>query len=396
MGITGRKTTNMLKLTKLPPLSLYIHVPWCVRKCPYCDFNSHTSASGLPEEAYLNALINDFDLDLQLYLKGSQERALRSIFIGGGTPSLLSPQFYRTLLNHIKSKIAWDNDIEITMEANPGTVEQSSFSGYREAGINRLSMGIQSFDDQKLEALGRIHSSDEAQKAIIVAQQSGFDNFNLDLMHGLPNQTEKEALLDIEIALSFKPPHLSWYQLTIEPNTEFYNRPPQLPEDDALWQIQESGQALLKQHKLHQYEVSAYAREDQKAQHNLNYWQFGDYMGIGAGAHGKITQLDSAEPFIKRYQKTRQPDAYLNRIGHYNASSHILQAVDLPLEFLMNILRLNNGVEEALYPERTGLPISTLEPVLSQVRKEGLIETTRLQATEKGLLFLNPLLDRFL
>ena len=394
--MTARKAINMLKLSELPPLSLYIHVPWCVRKCPYCDFNSHASSSGIPEEAYLKALINDFDQDLTLYLKDSQERPLRSIFIGGGTPSLLSPQFYRSLLTHIKHKIAWTDDIEITMEANPGTVEQGSFEGYREAGINRLSMGIQSFDDQKLQALGRIHNSEEAQKAIKVAQQSGFDNFNLDLMHGLPDQTEKEALQDLEIALSFKPPHLSWYQLTIEPNTEFYNRPPQLPEDDALWQIQESGQALLKHHNLQQYEISAYAIEGQNAQHNLNYWQFGDYIGIGAGAHGKITQLNANTPLIKRYQKTRQPDAYLNRIGHYNASSNILQAEDLPLEFLMNILRLNNGVDEALYSKRTGLPIDTLEPVLSQVRKEGLMEATRLQATEKGLLFLNPLLDRFL
>ncbi len=386
----------MLQLTELPPLSLYIHVPWCVRKCPYCDFNSHASPSGIPEDAYLKALINDFNFDLNLYLKNGQERPLRSIFIGGGTPSLLSPQFYRSLLGHIKSKIAWADDIEITMEANPGTVEQSSFEGYRKAGINRLSMGIQSFDDQKLKSLGRIHNSAEAQKAIIVAQQSGFDNFNLDLMHGLPDQTEKEALQDIEIALSFKPPHLSWYQLTIEPNTEFYNRPPQLPEDDALWQIQESGQALLKHHNLQQYEISAYATEGQNAQHNLNYWQFGDYIGIGAGAHGKITLLNADEPQIKRYQKTRQPEAYLSRIGHYNASSSILKAEDLPLEFLMNVLRLNHGVEEARYSERTGLPIETLEPVLSQVRKEGLIEATKLQATEKGLLFLNPLLDRFL
>ena len=387
---------NMLKLTELPPLSLYIHVPWCVRKCPYCDFNSHANTDGIPEEAYLKALISDFDLDLSFYLTSSQERPLQSIFIGGGTPSLLSPKFYRALLSHIKNKTPWSDDIEITMEANPGTVEQNSFGGYREAGINRLSMGIQSFDDQKLKSLGRIHNSAEAQKAITVARQSGFDNFNLDLMHGLPDQTEQEALQDLEIALSFKPPHLSWYQLTIEPNTEFYNRPPQLPEDDALWKIQESGQALLKRHKLQQYEISAYATEGKRAQHNLNYWQFGDYMGIGAGAHGKITQLNAGEPFIKRYQKTRQPDAYLNRIGHYNASSNILLPEELPLDFLMNVLRLNDGVEEALYLQRTGLSINTLEPVLSQVRKEGLIEATRLQATEKGLLFLNPLLDRFL
>lgn len=382
----------MLQLTELPSLSLYIHVPWCVRKCPYCDFNSHTRSGGMPEEAYLKALMHDFDLDL----KYGQGRPLRSIFIGGGTPSLLSPQFYRSLLGHIKSKIAWTDDIEITMEANPGTVEQDSFEGYRKAGINRLSMGIQSFDDQKLTSLGRIHNSAEAQKAITVARQSGFDNFNLDLMHGLPDQTEKQALQDLEIALSFNPPHLSWYQLTIEPNTEFYNRPPQLPEDEALWKIQESGQALLKRHFLEQYEISAYALKGQQAQHNLNYWQFGDYMGIGAGAHGKITQLNADTPLIKRYQKTRQPDDYLNRIGHYNASNTTLLPEELPLEFLMNVLRLNNGVEETLYTKRTGLPIRSLEPILSQVRKEGLLEATRLQATEKGLLFLNPLLDRFL
>lgn len=381
----------MIQLTELPPLSLYIHTPWCIRKCPYCDFNSHTSQQ-IPENAYLAALSCDLEHDLRFV----QGRPLGSIFIGGGTPSLLSPDFYRELLSRIKGQIDWADDIEITMEANPGTVEQKSFAGYREAGINRLSLGIQSFDEQKLQALGRIHGGNEAQQAITIAQQSGFDNFNLDLMHGLPGQTEEQALLDLEIALSFAPPHLSWYQLTIEPNTAFYSRPPTLPEDDELWQIQEAGQALLKRHNLNQYEVSAYATEGHRAKHNLNYWQFGDYLGIGAGAHGKVSVIESSEPTILRYQKTRQPDAYLKRIDSYRASSQQLAAEDLPLEFLMNAMRLNEGVSEALYSSHTGLPVETLEPALSQARKDGLIEPGLLQATPKGHLFLNQLLDRFL
>ncbi len=381
----------MPQLTELPPLSLYIHTPWCIRKCPYCDFNSHTSKQ-IPETAYLQALLADLDSDRQ-YI---QRRPLRSIFIGGGTPSLLSPEFYKTLLANINDKMDWADDIEITMEANPGTVEQKSFAGYREAGINRLSLGIQSFDDQKLDALGRIHGGAEAQRAITIAQQSGFDNFNLDLMHGLPGQTEQEALQDIEIALSFNPPHLSWYQLTIEPNTEFYSRPPVLPEDDDLWQIQEAGQALLKRHHLAQYEVSAYATEKHQAKHNLNYWQFGDYLGIGAGAHGKTSTITPSGSTILRYQKTRQPDAYLKRIDNYKASQQCLASEDLPLEFLMNAMRLNKGVSEALYSKATGLALKSLEPALSQARKDKLIEVNRLQATEKGHLFLNQLLDRFL
>lgn len=381
----------MPQLTELPPLSLYIHTPWCIRKCPYCDFNSHTSKQ-IPEADYLKALLSDFDNDRH-YI---QQRPLRSIFIGGGTPSLLSPAFYDSLLTNIKDKMDWAEDIEITMEANPGTVEQKSFSGYREAGINRLSLGIQSFDDQKLESLGRIHGGAEAQRAITIARQSGFDNFNLDLMHGLPGQTEQQALQDLETALSFNPPHLSWYQLTIEPNTEFYSRPPRLPEDDDLWQIQEAGQALLKRHALKQYEVSAYATDKRQAKHNLNYWKFGDYIGIGAGAHGKVSTIEPSEPAIMRYQKTRQPEAYLKRIDNYRASNQILTTEDLPLEFLMNAMRLNQGVSESLYTQATGLPVESLEPALSQARKDNLIVPNRLQATEKGHLFLNQLLDRFL
>ena len=381
----------MTLLAELPPLSLYIHTPWCIRKCPYCDFNSHTTKQ-IPEADYLKAIIRDFEHERD-YIQG---RSLHSIFIGGGTPSLLSPAFYRSLLSHIKNRMDWADDIEITMEANPGTVEQKSFAGYREAGINRLSLGIQSFDDKKLEALGRIHGGNEAQNAIRIARQSGFDNFNLDLMHGLPGQTEQQALQDIEIALSFKPPHLSWYQLTIEPNTEFYSRPPSLPEDDDLWQIQEAGQALLKRHHLTQYEVSAYATEGHQAKHNLNYWQFGDYLGIGAGAHGKVSSITTTDSNIIRYQKTRQPDAYLNRIDHYRASNQTLTPEDLPLEFLMNVMRLNEGVHESLYTKRTGLTLKSLEPALTQARHDKLIEPNQLKATEKGHLFLNQLLDRFL
>ncbi|MBK7301408.1 MAG: radical SAM family heme chaperone HemW [Moraxellaceae bacterium] len=345
-------------MSSLPPLSLYIHVPWCVRKCPYCDFNSHTSPQSLPEDEYIAALLLDIDQDLA-WLQG---RAIHSVFIGGGTPSLLSPQAYQQLFSQLKQKMTFEANCEITLEANPATVEHGSFEGYLEAGINRLSLGIQSFNGLQLKNLGRIHGQSEAEKAILLAKAAGFTNFNLDLMHGLPNQSLEEALLDIEIALSFKPPHLSWYQLTIEPNTAFYRQPPVLPDDDTLWAIQEAGQQKLAQAGLLQYEVSAYTH-NKPSQHNLNYWQFGDYLAIGAGAHGKVTTPQG----IFRYRKTRLPKDYLAAAPQQQARLGLEKVSndDLSFEFMMNGLRLKQGVPIAYFEQRTGLSWPLLEAQLA-------------------------------
>ena len=375
---------------QLPPLSLYVHVPWCVRKCPYCDFNSHARQEALPETAYLKSLLEDLQPDLP----GVQGRPIDTLFFGGGTPSLLSPEFYQQLLEALRQHLVLAPDIEITLEANPGTVEQKRFEGFRAAGINRLSLGIQSFQPRHLQALGRIHDEREAQRAIEAAKAAGFDNFNLDLMHGLPSQTEAEALADIETALGFEPPHLSWYQLTIEPNTEFYRRPPRLPEDERLWAIQEQGQKLLTSRGFSHYEISAWSRPGQEARHNLNYWTFGDYLALGAGAHGKLTYPD--ENRITRFWKTRQPEHYLNRIGSRTAGTEEIEIEDRPLEFLMNALRLRQGTDETLFEARTGVPISTIRKALTETRALDLIEPGRLQPTEQGWQYLNELLERFL
>ena len=286
--ILGGAHTPRAALPQLPPLALYIHIPWCVRKCPYCDFNSHAASPTLPEEEYVDALLADLDQDLHAV----HGRELSSIFFGGGTPSLFSAQALGRLLKGVEQRIRFAPDIEITLEANPGTFEQEKFTAYRALGINRLSIGIQSFQEQKLKALGRIHNGDEAIRAAGMARQAGFDNFNLDLMHGLPDQSLDDALGDLRQAIAMKPTHLSWYQLTLEPNTVFWNQPPVLPEDDTLWDIQEAGQALLAEHGYAQYEVSAYAQPGRAARHNLNYWSFGDFIGIGAGAHGKLSHPD--------------------------------------------------------------------------------------------------------
>ena len=290
----------------LPPLSLYIHVPWCIRKCPYCDFNSHAATPVLPEDEYIDALLADLTQDLDWV----QNRPIQSIFIGGGTPSLLSVRAYEKLFRGLKQHLDFAADIEITLEANPGTFEAEKFSGYFALGINRLSIGIQSFNSTFLHKLGRVHDGEQALRAVQIAKDAGFTSFNLDLMHGLPGQTVDDALADLKQALAFAPPHLSWYQLTIEPNTEFYKRPPVLPIDDALWDIQEAGLELLAQHGYEHYEISAHAKAGFAAKHNINYWQFGDYLGIGAGAHGKITFPESGE--IIRSQKTRMPSDYLD------------------------------------------------------------------------------------
>ncbi|UVL99373.1 radical SAM family heme chaperone HemW [Pseudomonas atacamensis] len=389
--IGGAASSPRAPLPTLPPLALYIHIPWCVRKCPYCDFNSHTASPVLPEQAYVDALLADLDQDLHAVYG----RELTSIFFGGGTPSLFSAEALGRLLKGVEQRIPFAADIEITLEANPGTFEQEKFVAYRKLGINRLSIGIQSFQQEKLEALGRIHNGDEAVRAAGMARQAGFDNFNLDLMHGLPDQSLDDALSDLRQAIALKPTHISWYQLTLEPNTVFWNQPPVLPEDDTLWDIQEAGQALLAEHGYAQYEVSAYAQAGRPARHNLNYWSFGDFIGIGAGAHGKLSHPDGR---IVRTWKTRLPKDYLNPAKSFQAGEKSLSNDEMPFEFLMNALRLTAGVESRLYPERTGLSLETLAEGRREAEQSGLlqVEPSRLAATERGQLFLNDLLQQFL
>ncbi|UYM17999.1 radical SAM family heme chaperone HemW [Endozoicomonas euniceicola] len=377
-------------MLQLPPLSLYVHIPWCVKKCPYCDFNSHALKGGLPEQAYVDALLQDFDQELEAI----QGRPLRSLFIGGGTPSLMSAEGFDRLLQGLQQRIVFADDIEITMEANPGTYEHDRFKRYRDVGINRLSLGVQSFQDEKLKALGRIHCAAEAREAIASLQAIGFDNFNIDLMHGLPGQTTEDALFDLKTAIDLKPTHLSWYQLTIEPNTIFYSKTPVLPEDDELWSIQEQGWELLEQGGFEQYEISAYSQPGRQARHNLNYWQFGDYIGIGAGAHGKLTDYDTGN--IYRNWKTRMPAHYMNTEKSFEAGRRVLEADELPIEFMMNALRLNAGVPEQLFTEHTGMNLEVLAEQRNFAIKQGLLENSdRLQPTRQGRLFLNNLLEIF-
>ena len=389
----------------LPPLSLYIHVPWCVKKCPYCDFNSHAQKGDIAEHDYVEALLADFEHDLTTIEKnGSQQRTLHSIFIGGGTPSLLSAHAYERLFSGLKQRIVFEDDIEITMEANPGTYEHDRFQAYFDAGVNRLSVGVQSFQDDKLSALGRIHCADEAIQAIQSIRDSGFDNFNIDLMHGLPDQSPEDALYDLQQAIALQPAHISWYQLTIEPNTLFYSKTPVLPKDETLWAIQEQGQALLAQAGYQHYEISAYSQLQRRSKHNLNYWQFGDYIGIGAGAHSK---LSAANGQIMRYWKTRMPKDYLaaanlintNNNNSFEAGRRYIEVNELPIEFMMNVLRLHEGVPAELYSRRCGQPLTTLEPALSLAQQKGLLENVtqsgRLQPTVTGRLFLNDLLELF-
>ena len=375
----------------LPPLALYIHIPWCVRKCPYCDFNSHAAGPTLPEEEYVDALLADLDIDLQ-HVHG---RPLTSIFFGGGTPSLFSDRALGRLLEGVERRIAFAPDIEITLEANPGTFEQAKFKGYRALGINRLSIGVQSFQEAKLKALGRIHDGGEAIRAADMARAAGFDNFNLDLMHGLPEQSIEDALFDLRTAISQGPTHLSWYQLTMEPNTVFWSQPPVLPEDDLLWDIQEAGQALLAAEGYAQYEVSAYARPGKQARHNLNYWTFGDFLGIGAGAHAK---LSTPAGHIQRTWKTRLPKDYLDPAKVFQAGERVLEGGELPFEYLMNVLRLTEGAPAELFSQRTGLPLQQLEQARREAERQGLLQAdpARLVATAKGQLFLNDLLQQFL
>jgi len=376
---------------QLPPLSLYIHVPWCVRKCPYCDFNSHQADEFLPEQDYVVALLEDLKRDTHWV----QGRQIESIFIGGGTPSMLSVQAYEDLFSGLKQQLTFAKDIEITMEANPGTFEAEKFKGYRKLGINRLSIGIQSFQDEQLKNLGRIHSAQEATAAVKMAVNAGFDNFNLDLMHGLPGQDLQLALSDLKQAIALNPTHLSWYQLTIEPNTEYFKYPPKLPQDETLWDIQEAGQALLSEHGFQQYEISAYAQKDRQAKHNINYWQFGDYLGIGAGAHGKITL--PGENRILRTNKTRLPKDYLNTAKIKSVNISEIETEDRDLEFFMNALRLYQGTPFSLFEQRTGLSIEHCQAKMAKAIEAGLLEAgDQIKTTAKGQLFLNELLEKFL
>ncbi|MFA7554933.1 MAG: radical SAM family heme chaperone HemW, partial [Spongiibacteraceae bacterium] len=381
---------NAMQLGELPPLGLYIHIPWCVRKCPYCDFNSHTTAA-IPEQEYVNALIDDLEQELQFV----QGRPLQSIFFGGGTPSLFSGAAIARILTAVEQRIPFAVDIEITLEANPGTVEQGKFSAYAAAGVNRLSIGVQSFNADHLKTLGRIHSNQEAIKAAHTAIKAGINNFNIDLMHGLPKQTEQQALQDIEQAIALNPTHISWYQLTIEPNTAFYSAPPTLPDDDRLADIQDAGEHLLSQANFQQYEISAYSRNKAQSRHNTNYWLFGDYIGIGAGAHGKLTLLHEQQ-IIRRW-KTRSPKDYLASDKEFIAGSKVLQAEELPLEFFLNSLRLTNGFSSALFQARTGLSLSAVQTQLAMLNNKKLLSISdqSINTTPLGRRFLNSILAEF-
>lgn len=368
-----------------PPLALYVHIPWCVRKCPYCDFNSHET-DALPEQAYLDALIDDLKQDASL----AQGRAIESIFFGGGTPSLMSGDFYRQLLNAIGDELDLTTDAEITLEANPGAVEQQRFDDYRAAGINRLSIGVQSFDPDKLAALGRIHDADEARNAVASARQAGFDNINLDLMHGLPDQTPEQALVDLEQAIDLAPTHLSWYELTIEPNTAFWSHPPTQPDPDQMADTEAAGFHRLDRAGYQRYEISAFSRDNQRCRHNLNYWEFGDYLALGAGAHGKLSSTDGE---IIRYHKTRQPGDYLSHLQR-TRGRQVLAMEDRLLEFCLNALRLVDGVPFAWLMERTGLTEAECRDSLAQRVSEHLLSSSpeRLACTPLGLQHLNRVL----
>jgi len=391
---------NKVSLTALPPLSLYIHFPWCEKKCPYCDFNSHQvkdgagpdGKAGFDEKRYIKALISDLETELP----NMWGRHVHSIFIGGGTPSLLSPEGMDELLSSIRARITLEPDAEITMEANPGSVEASKLSGFAKAGINRISLGIQSFQNEKLKALGRIHNGDDAKRAIETALQH-FQSVNLDLMYGLPNQSLADAKEDIQTALSFKTAHLSFYNLTLEPNTYFATFPPKLPSEDEVDAIFEQNLELLRVAGYQRYEVSAYAKKDHECKHNLNYWRFGDYIGIGAGAHGKISFPDR----ITRQVRERHPETYMQSMetkGNATVDTKEISAKDLPFEFMLNALRLTSGVDTNTFSERTGLPLSLISKGLDKASKKGLLDDhpSKLRPTELGLRYLNNLQEMFL
>jgi putative oxygen-independent coproporphyrinogen III oxidase len=392
-------------------LALYVHMPWCVRKCPYCDFNSHQLKSAVPDASYIDALIRDFDMELPRL----RDRRIDTVFFGGGTPSLFQPEEFSLLLGALRQRIAFAPDAEITLEANPGTIERGRFEGYGQAGINRVSLGAQSFSPPALEALGRIHTADDTHRAVAELRAAKLENFNLDLMYALPAQTIEEALDDVRIACALNPSHISYYQLTLEPGTVFHSRPPQLPDEDAAWQIQTAGQRLLADAGYVQYEVSAYAREGARCRHNLNYWLFGDYLGIGAGAHGKLSL--ALPERILRTVKPKQPREYQERVRRANwgsnaaigaeaaaaadsavGESSFILPKDLPFEFMLNALRLNEGFTVRDYRRRTGLDMDSVEAKLAEAEGRGLLAGRAgvWRATELGRRFLNDLQASFL
>ena len=381
----------MFTFTTTPPLSLYIHIPWCVRKCPYCDFNSHAVRDEIPEQAYMTALL----VDLEQELPAVWGRTIETIFIGGGTPSLISAAALDRLLAEIRARLPVKPGAEITLEANPGTVDQTKFAGFREAGITRLSLGIQSFQPALLKNIGRIHDDSEALAAFRAARQAGFDNINLDLIFGLPGQDIAQAVRDLHTATALAPEHLSWYELTIEPNTWFHHHPPARVDDEARWEMQAAGYALLRQAGYTRYEISAYAQSGRQCRHNLNYWQFGDYLGIGAGAHGKIT--DAALQCVYRVAKVRHPRNYLETAHTpQRISTKIeLEAKDVLLEFAMNALRLDSGFSTGGFTAATGLPAGAIEPGLQQAIRQGLLVRDRdnILTTARGQRYLNDLLQ---
>ena len=393
--MASNTSPNKITLAALPPLALYIHFPWCEKKCPYCDFNSHQvkdGVRGFDEERYIKALIADLETELPRIWG----RQVHSIFIGGGTPSLLSPKGMDDLLSAIRARVNLEPSAEITMEANPGSVEADKFAAFAKSGINRVSLGIQSFQDEQLKALGRIHNGEEAKRAIAIAVKN-FKSVNIDLMYGLTNQSLRAAKADIETALSFKTPHLSLYNLTLEPNTYFANFPPKLPSEDEIDAIFEQNLELLTAAGYKRYEISAYAKKDQECKHNLNYWRFGDYIAIGAGAHGKISFPDK----VTRQVRERHPETYMQAMeGKGNAliESRDVSAKDLPFEFMLNTLRLTDGVETKTFSERTGLPLHVISKGLEEASKKGLLDNnpTTLKATDLGLRYLNNLQEMFL
>lgn len=387
-----------------PPLSLYVHMPWCVKKCPYCDFNSHGLRSEPPPYAdYIDHLLADLDADrvdfgAALESRPGVSRPVISVFFGGGTPSLFAPELIERLLDGVSERLPLAADAEITLETNPGTVEHGRFDGYLAAGVNRISFGVQSFDDDKLKRLGRIHSANEAEAAVKSAQDAGYTNINLDLMYALPQQTLDGALTDVERAVALEPTHISHYQLTLEPNTAFAANPPPLPDDDHAWAMQETCEARLADAGYGQYEISAYAQPGRRCVHNLNYWQFGDYLGIGAGAHGKLS--DTASGHVRRRWKTRHPRAYLEASGNPSriGGDDVVSAAELPFEYMLNALRLIDGVPLTAFSERTGLPLERIAAGLAAARQRGWLhdDPRRLHTTALGQRFLNDVIASFL
>ena len=380
-----------VRLAQLPPLSVYVHIPWCLRKCPYCDFNSHEARGELPEMEYVEALA----ADLEGLLPSVWGRRVVSVFIGGGTPSLFSPDAIERLLSDLRARLPVEPGVEITMEANPGTVEAGRFRGFREAGVNRISLGVQSFDDEKLAALGRVHSASDARRALEIARQH-FDNVNIDLMYGLPGQTLAQARADVAEARRWETTHVSAYQLTIEPNTVFYRRPPELPGHDLGAEMQHSVEMALCESGFEHYETSAFARPGRRARHNLNYWEFGDYLGLGAGAHGKVSFADC----VTRHARAKQPHEYLAAAVRRASvvETRTVAARDLPFEFMLNALRLVEGFRLSLFTARTGLPSSVIEPACRQAEDRGFLvrDDEQLRPTERGRRFLNEALELFL